>query len=70
MESLSLKSTGVIVRLRESGREYGMHEECANAFMALFIADGYSVLDADIPAVIISPLFANASEWECAYHNK
>jgi len=70
MESLSLKSTGVLVRERLTGKEYGMHEECADKFMAFVIAQGYSVLDADIPAVIIGPLFLGASEWECAYHNK
>lgn len=68
MQALSLTSTGVIVRIRSTGTEYGMHPECADALMdAILEADGGSVLDRDFPAVVIGPLFADASEWTCAH---
>lgn len=64
---MSLTSTGSVVLIRDTGNEYGMHDECANAFMDLLIEDtGMSVLDKDFPAVILSPLFANSDEWTCA----
>jgi non-ribosomal peptide synthetase component F len=45
-----------------------MHTICAGAlFDAILKAGGGSVLDADFPAVIIGPLFADASEWTCAH---
>jgi len=63
----TLTATGVIVRVRASGAEYGMHDECADALISAIVATGYSVLSDDMPAVIIGPLFAPADEWTCAH---
>lgn len=67
MATLSLTSTGVIVRIRSTGTEYGMHATCADDLIGQLVTAGYSVLDSDFPAVIIGPLFADASEWACAH---
>jgi hypothetical protein len=65
-----LNVTGVILRNRLDGQEYGMHEDCADLFLAdiarMIGADPLALGD-DMPAVIIGPLFADTSEWRCAY---
>lgn len=66
-KGLSLTATGVTVRIRATGAEYGMHDACADNLITQLIAAGYSVMDADMPAVIIGPLFASADEWTCAH---
>ncbi|GAA2577460.1 hypothetical protein GCM10009862_15970 [Microbacterium binotii] len=60
-------ATGVIVRIRATGAEYGMHDACADALMTQLAAAGHSVMDDDMPAVIVGPLFADVSEWACAH---
>lgn len=62
-----MNATGVTILIRSTGKEYGMHDVCADNLISLLVDDGYSVLDADIPAVIIGPLFADADEWSCAH---
>jgi len=60
--------TGVTVRIRSTGDQYAMHDDCADRLISeLVTATGMSVLDSAFPAVIIGPLFADASEWECAH---
>lgn len=64
-----MNATGVIVRIRETGAEFGMHDVCADRLIsALIDATGLSTLDDAFPAVIIGPLFADASEWTCAHN--
>lgn len=66
----TLTATGVILRNRLDGQEYGMHDECADSFLSdiagMIGADPLALGD-DMPAVIIGPLFADATEWACAY---
>jgi hypothetical protein len=62
-----LTATGVIVRVRDTGAEYGMHDGCADALVAQLVSVGYSPIDDDMPAVIIGPLFADAGAWTCAH---
>lgn len=63
-----MKMTGVIVRIRATGKEYAMHEECAEELLSAVVeASEMTVLDNDFPVVIIGPLFAEESEWECAH---
>lgn len=64
---MTLTATGVIVRIRSTGSEYGMHDVCADDLMSQLIDAGCSVMDDDMPAVIIGPLFASADEWTCAH---
>lgn len=64
---MALTATGVIVRIRETGKEYGMHEACADDLISQLIDAGYSVMSDDMPAVIVGPLFAPAEDWECAH---
>lgn len=64
---MSLIATGVTIRIRETGSEFGMHEVCAIDLMDRLAEAGFSPLDADIPAVIIGPLFASADEWVCTH---
>lgn len=61
-----LAATGVVIRIRETGAEYGMHSQCADSFMAQLADAGFSPLSDDAPAVIIGPLFADTSGWTCA----
>jgi len=63
----TLTAAGVIVRIRATGQEYGMHDACADDLISQLVSAGYSVMDDDMPAVIIGPLFAPASEWVCAH---
>ena len=65
--STGFQATGVIVRIRATGTEYGMHDECADDLMRQLADAGHSVMDDDAPAVIIGPLFAPAHEWTCAH---
>lgn len=65
--SNAFNATGVIVRIRATGDEYGMHDTCADDLISQLVEAGYSMLDSDMPAVIIGPLFADASEWACAH---
>ena len=67
MATLGMTATGVIVRIASTGAEYGMHDACADDLIAQLVEAGYSVLDADMPAVIIGPLFAPVAEWTCAH---
>lgn len=62
-----MNATGLIVRLRSNGSEFGMHDECAEDLISLLVADGFSVMSDDMPAVIIGPLFADADDWTCAH---
>lgn len=62
-----MTATGVIVRIRATGAEYGMHDACADDLISQLVDAGYSVLDADMPAVVIGPLFAPATGWACAH---
>ena len=63
-----MNATGVIVRIRATGAEFGMHDVCADRLItALIDATGLVTLDDAFPAVIIGPLFAPASEWTCAH---
>ncbi len=64
-----LVSTGVIVQIRSSGKEYGMHDECADKLISALVNSGFSVLSDDMPAVIIGPLFTvfSCAHSECAY---
>lgn len=59
--------TGVIVLIRSTGKEYGMHAACADNLISLLVNEGFSVMDDDMPAVIIGPLFADPYEWVCAH---
>ena len=64
---MGMVSTGVVVRVRETGAEYGMHAPCADVLMdSLVEATGISPLAGDFPAVVIGPLFAETGEWTCA----
>jgi hypothetical protein len=63
----TLTATGVIVRIRQTGQEYGMHGSCADDLISQLVSAGYSVMGDDMPAVIIGPLFASADEWTCAH---
>lgn len=67
MRAMGMTATGVIVRIRATGAEFGMHDVCADDLISLLVAAGYSATDADMPAVIIGPLFADADEWACAH---
>lgn len=63
-----MKMTGVIVHIRSTGKDYAMHEECAEDLLSAVVdATELTVLDNDFPVVIIGPLFAPESEWECAH---
>lgn len=62
---MGITSTGVIIKVQ--GKDYGMHDACADLLISALIDAGYSVMDDDMPAVIIGPLFADASEWTCAH---
>ena len=62
-----MNSTGVIVRIRESGTEYGMHDDCADSLIQALVDAGHSVMERNFPAVIIGPLFAPETEWTCAH---
>lgn len=64
---MSLTATGVIVRIRANGQEFGMHDTCADDLISQLVSAGYSVMSDDMPAVIIGPLFASADEWTCAH---
>jgi hypothetical protein len=65
MRGMGMTATGVIMRVQ--GSEYGMHAACADDLIAQLAEAGYSAMDADMPAVIIGPLFADAAEWTCAH---
>ena len=67
MRNMGLTASGVIVRIRATGAEYGMHAACADALMGALVDAGCDPLASDFPAVIIGPLFADASEWTCAH---
>lgn len=67
MAIMGITATGVIVRIRSTGAAYGMHDACANDLISQLVNAGFSVMDADMPAAIIGPLFADASEWTCAH---
>lgn len=65
MSAMGFTASGVIIRVQ--GRDYGMHDVCAEALVSQLVSAGYSVMDDDMPARIIGPLFADASEWTCAH---
>lgn len=62
-----MNSTGVTILIRSTQTEYGMHDVCAVDLITQLVDAGYSVLDNDMPAVIVGPLFAPADEWTCAH---
>jgi hypothetical protein len=64
---MSLNVTGVIVRIRTTDKEYGMHGACADSLITALVDAGYSVMSDDMPAVIIGPLF---SEFSCAHSER
>jgi hypothetical protein len=61
-KALSMIATGVIMRDRETAKEYGLHSECADK-----LSNTYPVAFDPFTGryVIIGPLFAPPSEWEC-----
>ena len=65
MSNMGITASGVIIRVQ--GRDYGMHDVCADDLVSQLVSAGYSVMDDDMPARIIGPLFADASEWTCAH---
>ena len=65
MATMGITASGVIIRVQ--GRDYGMHDVCADDLVSQLVSAGYSVMDDDMPARIIGPLFADASEWTCAH---
>lgn len=66
MSIMGITATGVIVRIAATGAEYGMHDDCADALMSALVEAGCDVMG-DMPATVIGPLFAEASEWTCAH---
>jgi hypothetical protein len=63
--AMGMSATGVIVRNRSTGLDFGMHEACQ---LALFSEAGITnPLDDSAPAVVIGPLFADPSDWTCPY---
>ena len=65
MSTMGITAAGVIIRVQ--GQDYGMHDVCADDLVSQLVSAGYSVMDDDMPAHIIGPLFADASEWTCAH---
>jgi hypothetical protein len=59
---MSLNSTGVVIRDRDTGKEYGFHADCGDEFLNVI---GNDALTGRF--VILEPLFADPSEWVCAY---
>lgn len=55
--------TGVSVAIR--GKEYGFHEKCADNLIQQLVDAGFSIMDQDMPAVIIGPIFDN--DFICAH---
>lgn len=63
VSSMGITATGVIVRNRSTGLDFGMHEACQ---VALFTEADLTGSDSDA-AVVIGPLIADPSEWTCPY---
>lgn len=64
MKNLSLRATGVQVHDKVSGNDFGMHDECWTAAQREFpdLVHPFTGV-----MVAIGPLFADPSEWRCAY---
>lgn len=64
-----INATGVIVRVRETGAEFGMHAECADRLMSALTEAGHHPLSDSFPAVIIGPIVEGQGDWDCAHND-
>ena len=60
-------ATGVVVRIRSTGAQFGLHPECYARFMADLPPEVTDPFTGTVTT--IGPLFTPTSQWECA-HNR
>ena len=62
-----LNATGVTLRLRSTGLEFGVHQRCYDALMAELPPEATDPFTGELSTM--GPLFAPHTEWECSYRS-